>query len=268
MHNLKIYALLMAGMLMAACQRKAAPGAGAGWKLVWSDEFNGAGLPDTTKWDYNTGGNGFGNNELQYYTRARTQNARVENGRLIITARKEDWENRHYTSAKLVTKGIAEWQYGKITVRAKLPTGRGMWPAIWMLASTPDMKWPDDGEIDIMEQVGFDPRRIHGSVHTKKYNHVIGTQKTAIDTVPDATTAFHDYSIVWTAEKIETYIDDKKYFSFDNEHGGPAAWPFDHPFYLILNVAVGGNWGGQKGIDDAIFPQQMEIEYVKVYKAR
>ncbi len=145
-------------------------------KLIWSDEFNYKGLPDSTKWDYDLGSkNGWGNNELQYYTKDK-KNARVENGRLIIEARKEKLDKFNYTSARLVTKGKASWQYGKIEVRAKLPAGRGSWPAIWMLAE--NMKqWPDDGEIDIMEHVGYDPGWVHGSIHSKKYNHVIGTQK-------------------------------------------------------------------------------------------
>ncbi len=236
------------------------------WKLVWSDEFDYVGLPDATKWDYDVGGEGWGNNELEYYTKERKQNARVEKGNLVIEARKEDWENKKYTSARLVSKGKADWKYGKIEVRAKLPKGVGGWPAIWMLGSTTPMKWPDDGEIDIMEHVGYDPGVIHASIHCKKYNHVIRTQKTATTTVPDFADAFHVYALEWDAESISIFVDDKKYFTFTNEHSGYDAWPFDQPMHLLLNVAIGGNWGGQKGVDDAIFPQQLLVDYVRVYQ--
>src|SRR5438105_1091875 len=160
------------------------------WKPVWQDEFNYTGLPDSAKWKYDVGGWGWGNNELQFYNGKRLQNARVENGYLVIEARKEKWLKWDYTSARLVTKGKEDpiaigFKYGRIEVRAKLPKGTGTWPAIWMLGSTTPLKWPDDGEIDIMEHVGYDPGRIHGSVHCKKYNHVIGTHKTATTMVPD-----------------------------------------------------------------------------------
>ncbi len=236
------------------------------WKLIWSDEFDYKGLPDETKWGYDVGGNGWGNDELEFYTKKRLENARVENGNLIIEARKENWEDKKYTSARLVTKGKADWKYGKIEVRAKLPKGVGTWPAIWMLGSTTPLKWPDDGEIDIMEHVGFDPGAIHASVHCKKYNHVIHTQKTAITDVPDFSDAFHLYTVEWDESSISIFVDDNKYFTFTNEHSGYDAWPFDQPMHLLLNVAVGGFWGGQKGIDDSIFPQQMLVDYVRVYQ--
>lgn len=237
------------------------------WSLVWSDEFNYRGLPDSSKWSYDTGGDGWGNNELEFYTSHRKENARVENGNLIIEARKEQWQNRKYTSARLVTKGKGDWKYGRIEVRAKLPKGLGSWPAIWMLGSTTPLKWPDDGEIDIMEHVGYDPGAIHASTHSKKYNHVIGTQKTAITNVPDFADAFHVYAVEWNADSIRIFVDNKKYFSFANEHSGYDAWPFDNPMYLLLNVAVGGNWGGKKGVDNASFPQRMLVDYVRVYSA-
>jgi beta-glucanase (GH16 family) len=240
----------------------------ADWKLVWSDEFNYKGLPDSTKWNYDIGGEGWGNNELEFYTKKRLENARVENGNLVIELRKEKWENRDYTSARLITKGKGDWQFGKIEVRAKLPKGLGTWPAIWMLGSTTPLKWPDDGEIDIMEHVGFDPGVIHGSIHCKKYNHIIGTQKTAIITVADCMDAYHVYGLEWDEKSITMYIDDKKYFSFTNEHTGYEAWPFSQPMHLLLNVAFGGGWGGQKGIDDSILPQKMLIDYVRIYQQK
>lgn len=236
------------------------------WKLKWSDEFNYSGLPDSTKWTAETGGNGWGNNELQYYTKGRQENARVENGMLTIEVRKEAYEGMKYTSVRLVTKGKGDWQYGKIDVRAKLPKGIGTWPAIWMLGSTTPLKWPDDGEIDIMEHVGFNQGFIHASVHTKKYNHVIGTQKTDVIEIKDCSENFHVYSVEWNADSVKVAVDGNQFFRFANEHSSYAAWPFDNKMYLLLNIAVGGNWGGQKGVDELIWPQKMEIDYVRVYQ--
>jgi beta-glucanase (GH16 family) len=235
-------------------------------KPVWSDEFDYTGLPDSSKWNYDVGGDGWGNNELQFYTEKRAENARVENGMLIIEARKEDWQKNHYTSTRLVTKGKGDWKYGRIEVRAKLPKGVGTWPAIWMLGSNTPLNWPDDGEIDIMEHVGYNPGYIHASIHCKKFNHIIGTQKTDTIIVPDFSEKFHVYTIEWNADKVSIGVDSTVYFNFTNEHSGYDAWPFDNKLYLLLNVAVGGNWGGQKGVDDRIWPQRMEIDYVRLYK--
>jgi beta-glucanase (GH16 family) len=235
-------------------------------KLIWRDEFNYKGLPDSNKWSYDVGGHGWGNNELQYYTSKQLGNARVEKGMLIIEAKKETIEKNAYSSARLVTKGKGDWTYGRIDVKARIPKGRGTWPAIWMLGSTTQLKWPDDGEIDIMEHVGYDQGVIHASTHTKKYFHSIGTQKTAVITVADCSEAFHVYSLDWDAEKVTILIDNKPYFSFKNEHTGNDAWPFNKPFHLLLNIAIGGGWGGQKGVDETIFPKKMEIDYVRVYQ--
>ena len=180
--------------------------------------------------------------------------------------RKEKWEDKNYTSARLLTKGKADWKYGKIEVRAKLPRGLGTWPAIWMLGSKTPFVWPDDGEIDIMEHVGFDPGVIHGSIHCKKYYHIIGTQKTAITTLKDCMDNFHVYGLEWSADSITIYVDNNKYFSFANEHQGYEKWPFDQPMHLLLNVAFGGNWGGAKGIDASILSRQMLIDWVRVYQ--
>jgi beta-glucanase (GH16 family) len=231
-------------------------------KLIWSDEFNYQGSPDTSKWTAETGGDGWGNNELQYYTSGKLENARVENGLLVIEARKD---SNGYTSARLITKGNGDWQYGKIEARAKLPKGRGTWPAIWMLASTNPPAWPDDGEIDIMEHVGFNQGFIHGSIHTKKYNHIIGTQKTDTVEVKDCSEQFHIYSMEWNKDSLKIAVDGNIFFRFANEHSYDA-WPFDNKMHLLLNVAVGGNWGGAKGVDETIWPQRMEIDYVRVYQ--
>lgn len=238
-------------------------------KLVWSDEFDKAGAPDNSKWGYDIGTseNGWGNNELEYYTND-PKNVRVENGMLVIEARKESKENSNYTSTRLVSRNKGDWQYGRIEIKAKLPKGRGTWPAIWMLPT--EWKyggWPESGEIDIMEHVGFDPGVVHANLHSGKYNHI---KKTNIDgkiTVADAMDNFHVYAIDWTKEKIDFYVDDKMYHSLKHEVGDDwNGWPFDQKFHLIMNVAVGGGWGGQKGVDDSIWPQKMLIDYVRVYQ--
>jgi len=242
------------------------------WRLVWSDEFNYSGLPDAKKWDYDVGGNGWGNKELQFYTARRQENARVEDGHLIIEARKESWEGRDYTSARLVSRGKGDWTYGRFEVRAKLPSGRGTWPAIWMLPTGWAYgHWPDSGEIDIMEHVGFDPDVVHTSIHTRAYNHTINTQKTAQLKLPNSRTEFNVYAVEWTPEEIRGFVNDKQFFTFRNERlTNPDAdfrqWPFDKPFHLLLNLAVGGMWGGQQGVDPAIWPQRLEIDYVRVYQ--
>lgn len=240
-----------------------------GWKLVWSDEFNKAGLPDQTKWGYDVGDHGWGNNELQYYSANRTENARVENGKLIIEARRDNFEGHTYTSARLVTRNKGDWTYGRIEVRAKLPWGKGTWPAIWMLPTQwtlGDKGWPDNGEIDIMEHVGYDPGVVHASIHCNRYVHTKGTQKTANIRVTDAMNAFHNYTIEWNENEIKAFVDTTQYFSFKNEGKGWQYWPFFKDFHLILNIAWGGNWGGAQGIDNSILPQKMEVEYVRIYE--
>lgn len=240
-----------------------------GWTLIWSDEFDKDGLPDVRKWSYDVGDNGWGNQELQYYSSYRSENSRVENGKLIIEARRDFFNGKEYTSARLVTKSKGDWTYGRFEIRAKLPTGKGTWPAIWMLPSVWSLGnggWPDNGEIDIMEHVGYNPNVIHASIHCNKYVHTNGTQKTATQNVSDATTAFHNYILEWNENEIRAYVDDKVYFSFKNENKGWEYWPFSKSFHLIINIAIGGTWGGAQGVDNSIFPQKMEIEYVRVYK--
>jgi beta-glucanase (GH16 family) len=244
------------------------------WRLVWSDEFDYAGLPDPKKWGYDVGGHGWGNKELQNYTDKRKENARVENGVLIIEARKDGDEKNPYTSARLVSKGKGDWTYGRFEVKAELPSGRGTWPAIWMLPTRRSYGaayWPDNGEIDIMEHVGYDPDVVHGSAHTKAYYHSIGTQKTAKMKVDSARSGFNVYTVEWTPQEIRWYINGRQFFTFGNERlSNPAAdykqWPFDKPFHLLLNLAVGGNWGGAQGVDESIWPQRMEVDYVRVYQ--
>lgn len=259
--------LLLIVALFAGCK----PNPAGNYQLVWADEFDYTGLPDSSKWSYDTVGNayGWGNNELQYYTRGRIENARVENGLLMLTALREEMAGRNYTSARLITKGKGDWLYGRVEVRALLPTGRGIWPAIWMLPTDWEYGgWPDSGEIDIMENVGFDPDTIVASAHTKTYNHVAGTQKNAKIFIPDCSDTFHVYALEWEPQQYRVYVDDKHYFTFKNEGTGPGEWPFDKRFHLLLNVAVGGNWGGQQGINDTIFPQSMQVDYVRVYQKK
>jgi len=237
---------------------------------IWSDEFNYQGAPDSTKWSYDLGDGcpnvcGWGNNELEYYTN-RLVNSRVENGNLIIEAHKEDFQNQKFTSTRLVSKNKGDWKYGRIEVRAKLPTGKGTWPAIWMLPTDWEYGgWPASGEIDIMEHVGYNPDSIFGTVHTSAYNHIKGTHVGDKLFVSDSEEAFHLYAIEWTNEKIDFFIDDEKYFTFSNERKSFKEYPFDKKFHLILNIAVGGNWGGKNGIDEEIFPVRMEVDYVRVY---
>lgn len=239
----------------------------AAWKLLWSDEFNYKGLPDSTKWNYNVGGHGWGNNELQYYTNADTLNAIVNNGSLKVTALKQTKENRNYTSARLVTKGKADFMYGRIEISAKLPKGRGTWPAIWMLGKNIDeAKWPICGEIDIMEHVGYNKDSIFGTIHTEAYNHMKGTQKGKGLFINNPYDSFHVYSIEWTPEKIDFMMDGVVYNQITNEHLTIKEWPFDQPFFLIINLAIGGNWGGAQGVDENIFPAVLEIDYVRVFQ--
>jgi beta-glucanase (GH16 family) len=249
-----------------------------GYSLVWSDEFDSGSAPDPRRWTYDTHRNreGWYNDELQYYSGPRRENARIENGVLVIEARRErldrrrypDWGGQAYTSTRLTTQGRASWTYGFIEVRAKLPCGVGSWPAIWTLSEAPRSAWPDDGEIDIMEHVGFDPGVINAAVHTGAYNHPMRTHTRASVAHADACTQFHRYQMTWTRDRIAVGVDDRNYYQFANDGSGRAAWPFDHPQYLILNIAVGGGWGGMRGIDDAAFPMRMEVDHVRVYQAR
>lgn len=240
-------------------------------KLVWADEFNQKGLPDTKKWTFEEGY--IRNKELQYYTQGRPENARIENGNLVIEARLDSLEiggkKMPVTSASITTEGKAEWQYGRVEVRAKIPSSLGTWPAIWMLGKNRrEVGWPACGELDLMEHVGFDPDNLHFNVHTKAYNHVKKTNKGAIVPYPRPYADYHVYAMDWTKEKIDFLLDNQVVFTFKNEGTGPDAWPFDQPFYLILNLAFGGAWGGQKGVDVNSLPQKFYIDYVRVYQRK
>ncbi|HJT73199.1 MAG TPA: glycoside hydrolase family 16 protein [Chitinophaga sp.] len=281
MKTFKYLPFLLLGMNIFSCSGKGkdsdttGPGTpqgpvDKGWAFettpVWADEFDYEGLPDNTKWGYDVGGGGWGNNELEYYTNS-IDNASVKNGILTIKAKKEVKENRNYTSARLVTRGKGDWLYGRFEIKAKLPSGKGTWPAIWMLPTEWAYgNWPKSGEIDIMEHVGYDQDNIHISAHTEAYYFKIGTQKTSTKRITNASSEFHLYRVDWTPYALRGYIDNQLIFQFVNEGKGYTVWPFDKKFHLLLNVAVGGDWGGTQGIDDNIFPQNMEVDYVRVYK--
>lgn len=238
-----------------------------GHRLVWSDEFDTDGLPDPARWVHDTVRNkeGWHNEELQYYSAPRAENAVVRGGRLVITARREslsqapDWGGQKYTSARLITRGKAEWTYGFFEVRARMPCGKGTWPAIWTLGS--GGRWPEDGELDIMEHVGKEPQRVSSAVHVKAAhgaNPAYGAQL-----VPTACTAFHDYQMLWTPEGVSFGVDGFVHMHYPR-HGDRDAWPFDRPQYLLLNLAIGGHLGG--AVDDTIFPVSLEVEHVRVYQ--
>ncbi|MBK7740102.1 MAG: glycoside hydrolase family 16 protein [Saprospiraceae bacterium] len=240
-------------------------------RLVWQDEFESQSpVPDSTKWTFDLGDGcpsncGWGNNQKEYYTND-LRNARIEEGRLILEAHRNNRSGHPYTSARITTRKSLNLRYGRIDVRARLPRGHGTWPAIWMLPSKWEYGgWPRSGEIDIMEHVGWAQDSIFGTVHTQNYNHIIGTQQGKTVQLPDASLYFNDYSIVWTEEKIDFLINGKVFYTYKNDSTGPDSWPFDKEFYLIMNLAIGGNFGGVKGVDDDIWPQRMEVEYVRVY---
>ncbi len=238
----------------------------AKWELVWSDEFNGKGLPDSTIWTFEKGY--LRNKEAQYYTAERLENARIEDGMLVIEARRDDFEGHDITSASIHTFGKKSILYQRVEVCAKLPTGRGTWPAIWLIGDSKSkgIKWPDNGEIDIMENVGFDPSKIHTNIHTKAYNDVLKSYRSVLADKPCE--KFHVYAMEWYEDRLDFFIDDTKYFTFYNEYKTTAEWPFDEGHYLIINLAIGGAWGGQQGINYELFPHKYYIDYVRVFKQK
>ena len=242
-----------------------------GWALVWNDEFDGPAL-NLEKWSYEIGGHGWGNNELQYYSDD-DSTAFIRDGKLVLRADlvpqgTGSADNlRYFSSARLRTSGKGDWRYGRIEVKAKLALGQGIWPAIWMLPT--DWMyggWPESGEIDIMEHVGYDPGRVHGSIHTGSYNHKINTQRGGSKLLDKISSKFYVYAIEWYEDRIDFLIDDAKYFSFQNDGKNDFnTWPFNQRFHLLINIAVGGDWPGSPD-ETTQFPTEMEVEYVRVYE--
>lgn len=226
-------------------------------KLVWQEEFSGRTL-DEKFWNFELGDHGWGNHERQLYTKA---NHELRNGVLVITARKE---GDKYTSTRITTAGKKEFKYGYMEARAKLPVGKGIWPAFWMLGSNiGKVGWPLSGEIDILEYVGKEPHFVYTSLHTKdSHGNTVNTRKTKIDNIEEG---FHLYAINWTKEKIEFFVDDSLVYTFAPKDKPVEVWPFDQPFYFLINMAVGGDFGGPD-VDDTIFPQEFQVDYIRVYK--
>jgi beta-glucanase (GH16 family) len=236
-----------------------------GWTLTWYDEFDGDTI-NASNWTYDLGGSGWGNGEAQVYT-DRPENARVENGLLIIEARKEVNENggSSFTSARLKTQGLQTFQYGRIEARIKVPEGKGFWPAFWMLGSNfPQVGWPDSGEIDIMEYVGREPDLIMGTMHGPGYAGAVGLSKWHRQDFNIADD-FHTYAVEWDTNQISWYFDGEKYSTYTREDVGSREWVFDQPFFIILNFAIGGTLGGLV-TPDTPFPAQYQVDYVRVYQ--
>lgn len=246
--------LVMLVILFVSCKDKR--------QLVWEENFDGDSLNEAN-WNFDEGDGcpnlcGWGNNERQIYTQ---KNHTVDDGMLTITAK---LENRKYTSTRITTKGKKEFQYGKMEVRAKLPIGKGLWPAFWMLGSNMDeVGWPLCGEIDILEYVGREPETIFTTLHTADSHG--NSKNTKKDKIPGIEEGFHIYGIDWSKDKIDFYIDDKLFYTFQPENKTVEVWPFDQPFYFLVNMAVGGHFGGQE-IDDSVFPQEFVIDYIRVYQ--
>lgn len=254
----KILFIAITHFTLAAC----APA--DGYKLVWADEFDVDGAPNPQNWSYELMHKGQVNNEEQEYVNS-LENAWVEDGLLHVKAIKE---GERITSARMITRGKQHWLYGRVEASIKLPKGKGVWPAFWMMPEESAYGgWPNSGEIDIMEFVGYMPDVVHGTVHTGKYNHMIGTQRGTNTPLLTCSDDFHTYSLEWTPERIDIAVDGNVYFSFENDGtGDTGTWPFNRPFYIILNVAFGGGWGGAEGVDYSVLPCDMQVDWVRVYQ--
>ncbi len=234
-----------------------------GWTLIWQDEFEGTEL-DPEKWVMEIGGHGWGNNEYQFYTN-HPENVRLENGNLVIEARNEFFIRRNYTSGRIKTQGLFSFTYGRVEARMKLPYGQGIWPAFWMLGDNiEEVDWPLSGEIDIMEHVGKEPRRVYGTVHGPGYSGSGGIGH--FTTFPENSlyNEFHTFAVEWEADEIRWYVDDEQFFKLTPEQVNKE-WVFDHPFFIIINLAVGGYWPGYPD-ESTVFPQFLTVDYVRVYQ--
>ena len=254
------------------------------WELVWSDEFDQDGAPNPDNWTIRQWPPRVVNSEDQAYT-AREKNVRVEEGMLIIEAHREEYGEAEYTSGRIYSAGKQDFLYGRFVARAKVPEGQGNWAAIWMLPSDPfkyasncsdivDWQgnrdcdaWPNSGEIDILEHVGYLQNHVHGTVHNRAYFFKNFEQRKGRVIFDDLSESFHDYVVEWYPDRIDMYVDDTLYFSYMNENKGWREWPYDHPFHLIVNLAIGGDWGRAGGpIDDSKFPQRLLVDYLRVYQ--
>ncbi len=263
--------LLLIVSLLASCaapaapvveEAPAAPTTPERWELIWSDEFDGNTI-NTENWLYDTGAGGWGNNELQNYT-DRAENARLEDGMLVIEARQESYKASDYTSARLKTQMRQSWTYGRVEARMKLPTGQGIWSAFWMLGEDINTNgWPDCGEIDIMENIG-EPKTVYGTIHGPGYSGANGIGSSYYSSAASFADDFHTYAIEWEPDQISWYVDDVLYNSISAEDV-PGAWVYDHDFFIILNLAVGGQWPGSPD-ETTVFPQQLLVDYVRVYR--
>ena len=277
----RIVSLILAGiLLLSACvsattQPTAAPTVvptpasapsygwnSQGWDLVWSDEFDGT-MINPKNWVFDKGGSGWGNVEMEYYT-DRPENARIENGLLVIEARQEEYERLPYTSARLNSRGLQEFQYGHIEARMQLPSGQGIWPAFWMLGS--NASWPMAGEMDILEFVGKTPDTVYQTVHGPGYSGGKGIGSHYVLTAESLKNDFHVFAIEWAPNEIRWFVDAQEVFKVTpNQIPAGTKWVYDHPFFIILNLAVGGSWPGFPD-DTTVFPQQLQVDYVRVYQ--
>lgn len=240
-----------------------------GWVCQWADEFDGDSV-DESKWNFEVNAGGGGNNELQYYTR---NNTVVKDSILSIVAKKESYGNRNYTSSRITTYLKGDFMYGRFQFRAKNPVGRGTWPALWLMPTLSSYgSWPRSGEIDVMEYVGYNPDYVYHTIHTEKFNHKAGTQIGGSKRLPDSNSEFHIYDLIWAPGELTWFIDGEETFrvryqaALNKDVPYYKAFPFDQKFFIILNLAIGGDWGGVQGVDDSIFPAVFEIDYVRYYK--
>jgi len=255
-----ILIILILNVISVSCNR---PVQSEEWELAWAEEFDYNGKPDAGYWGFEKGH--IRNNELQYYT-DQLENVSVSDGVCTITAKVEGPDS--ITSASINTLGKYDFLYGRVEVRARIPSALGTWPAIWMLGvNRSDVGWPACGEIDIMEHVGYDPAKIHANIHTAAYNHVKGTNKGNTISVGDPSDDFHVYAMEWYEDHMDFFFDDSLYFSYANDMAGdPDTWPFDEPHYLLINLAYGGGWGGREGVDTTLLPLEYLIDYVRHYR--
>jgi beta-glucanase (GH16 family) len=259
---LSVFAITLSNPITEATPRPTPIPAPEGYALVWHDEFDGPEI-DPANWVRETGGNGWGNAEWEFYT-DHPENAYIEEGMLVIEARDESFMGRPYTSARLKTHGLQEWTYGRFEARIKIPYGQGIWPAVWMLGNDINkVSWPLAGEIDILENIGKEPNRLHGTVHGPGYSGGSGVTG-HVDFAEPLSNDFHIYAIEWDENEIRWYLDDNHYQTF-TKADIPGEWVYDHPFFLIMNVAVGGRWPGYPD-DTTVFPQQMRVDYVRVFQ--